>query len=55
MMSRTSRVAKSKMLCSSSSCARGMTPDSSASSTSARSSSGLRIDSPATISVTPNG
>ena len=55
MMSRASRSGKSNTLCSSSSCARGITPLSSASSTSARSSPAVRIDSPATMSWTPNG
>ena len=55
MTSRASRSGKSNTLCSSSSCARGITPDSSASSTSARSSAALRIDSPAVTSRIPNG
>ena len=53
--SRTSRDAKSNTLCRSSSCARGITPWPSASSTSARSSSADRIESPAITSVIPNG
>ena len=55
MMSRASRSAKSKMLWRSSSCASGITPVLSAWSTSARSSSALRIVSPATTSSIPNG
>ena len=55
IMSRASWPAKSNTLCSSSSWARGITPAPSASSTSARSSSALRIESPAVTSVTPNG
>ena len=48
-------MAKSNTLCSSSSWARGITPEPSASSTSARSSSAERIVSPAITSVIPNG
>ena len=55
MMSRASRSTKSKTLWSSSSCARGITPEPSASSTSARRSPGVRTDSPATTSRMPNG
>jgi hypothetical protein len=50
-----SRRAKSKTLWSISSCARGITPSPSASSTSARSSSGDRIALPTTTSRMPNG
>jgi hypothetical protein len=55
MMSPASRSAKSKTLCSNSSCARGITPEPSASSTSARSSAAVRMPSPATTSRISKG